>query len=137
MDYSNNIDSVAVATRSLDALALRMRLTANNVANVDTPNFKASEVQFESVLRQALGSSPGTLVAMRTHQQHLLNGSSTAGMEPKIVEASGTSLRNDGNNVDIEREMATLAETTLQFNALTEALSRRLAMQRMIATDGR
>ncbi len=137
MAPSNNIDPTTVATRTLDALALRMRETANNVANVDTPNFKASEVQFESVLRRALGSAPGTLVAVRTHQQHLPAGQTPAGMEPRVVEASGTSVRNDGNNVDIEREMAILAETTLQFNALTEALSRRFTMQRMIANDGR
>jgi flagellar basal-body rod protein FlgB len=121
---------------SLDALATRQRVTANNVANADTPNFKVSEVRFENVLQQAMGHESGRLLLARTSSDHLMAGG-TSDLRPEVVQLSGTSLRNDGNNVDIEQQMATLAETQVRFNAVSEALARTFAMQRMIASDGR
>jgi flagellar basal-body rod protein FlgB len=67
----------------------------------------------------------------------LANGATTLSLKPQVVEMSNLTLRNDGNSVDIEREMATLATTTLEFNSLAEVMSRRFSMHRMIATDGR
>jgi flagellar basal-body rod protein FlgB len=136
-DY--RIDPTALLTRSLDALAVRQRVTANNVANVDTPGFKASEVRFENVLQQALDQRAGLQFVMaRTDNEHMLAGGASAlDLRPDIIQQTGTSLRNDANNVDIEQQMALLAETNLRFNAVSESLSRRFAMQRLIASDGR
>jgi flagellar basal-body rod protein FlgB len=136
-DY--RIDPTALLTRSLDALAMRQRVTADNVANVDTPGFKASEVRFENVLRRVIGEQEGAQLAMaRTDGQHMLRGGALAlDLAPQVVQQTGMSLRNDENNVDIEQQMAELAETTLRFNAVSESLSRRFAMQRTIASDGR
>ena len=139
MSNVNRIDTTDVLSRSLDALAIRQRVTANNVANVDTPNFKASEVRFEHVLQRAI-ERPGdsNVVLARTSAGHMLtDGSNAVSLKPEVVELSNMTLRNDGNNVDVEREMAALAATTLEFNTLAEVLSRRFSMQRMIATDGR
>lgn len=139
MSNVNRIDTTDVLTRSLDALAMRQRVTANNVANADTPNFKASEVRFENVLQRAMETSGnGTLAMARTNAGHLtLNGTNSVDLQPQVVELTNQTLRNDGNNVDIEQQMATLAATNLEFNTLAEVLSRRFSMQRMIATDGR
>lgn len=46
-------------------------------------------------------------------------------------------MRNDGNNVDIEQQMGILAETTMRYSAVSEALARKLAIMRTIASDGR
>lgn len=139
MSNVNRIDTTDILSRSLDALATRQKVTANNVANADTPNFKASEVRFENVLRRALETgNDGNLAMARTSAGHMsLGGASIASLQPEVVELSNTTMRNDGNNVDIEQEMATLATTTLEFNTLAEVLSRKFSMQRMIATDGR
>ena len=136
-DY--RIDPTALLTRSLDALALRQRVTANNVANVDTPGFKASEVRFENVLQQALDQQSGVQLAMaRTDGKHMLSGGAMGpDLQPRVVQQAGLSLRNDDNSVDIEQQMAMLAETTLRFDAISESLSRRFAMQRMLASEGR
>ncbi|MCM8749715.1 flagellar basal body rod protein FlgB [Thermomicrobiaceae bacterium CFH 74404] len=132
------IDPTLILVRALDALALRQQVTASNIANVDTPGFRASEVRFESILQRALATRPGELSLVRTDARHLLAGGIDAtDVEPQVVELSNTRLRNDGNNVDVDREMGLLAETTLRYNAVTEALARRLAMQRLIASDGR
>src|ERR1700730_6125278 len=96
---------------AMSGLAARQRAIANNVANVDTPNFKASEVRFEDALKSAIGSGrPGTPV-----DQSSLNA---AAAHTSLVDA--TSMRADGNNVDIDREMAILGETNLTYSAITQ-----------------
>ncbi len=136
-----SIDPNAVMSRALDGLAARERVIANNVANVDTPGFKASRVTFEGALQQAIARGEGgpELALARTDPRHLLGAgvSRVADVQPVVHQSTQTSLRNDGNNVDIEVEMASLAETSLRFDAVSEALARRLAMQRLIASDGR
>lgn len=132
-------DPNVILARALDGLSVRQRVIANNVANVDTPNFKASRVRFEDALLHALGDEPGgRLRLVRTSADHLAaGGANPEDFTPQVIQMTNTTLRNDGNNVDIEREMAMLAETTLRFNAVSEMLARRFAMQRMIASDGR
>jgi len=106
---------------AMSGLASRQRTIANNVANVDTPNFKASEVRFEDTLNSAMqktGSKPGARV-----NQAALNA---AASQTSLVDA--TSTRGDGNNVDIDREMEMLSEANLNYSALTQAMSTRLGI---------
>jgi len=135
---STPIEPTTVLVRALDALALRQQVTASNIANADTPGFRSTQVRFESILQRALALRSGELSLVRTDPRHLLPGGlDPAQVEPQLVELRSTRMRNDGNNVDIDYEMGLLAETTLRYNAVSEALARRLAIQRLIATDGR
>jgi flagellar basal-body rod protein FlgB len=80
----------------MGGLAARQRAIANNVANADTPNFKASEVRFEDTLKTAISRGrPGA-----TTDQTALNA---AASRTSLIDS--TSARGDGNNVDIDREM--------------------------------
>jgi flagellar basal-body rod protein FlgB len=108
---------------AMSGLAARQRAIANNVANVDTPNFKASEVRFEDALKSAISQrSPGSPA-----DQSTLNA---AASRTTLVDA--TSLRGDGNNVDIDREMAMLSETNLTYSALTQVMTTRLGILRSV-----
>jgi flagellar basal-body rod protein FlgB len=110
---------------AMSGLAARQRSIANNVANVDTPNYKASEVRFEDALKSAIGSGrPGT-----APDQSSLNA---AASRSTLVDA--TSMRADGNNVDIDREMAILGETNLTYSAITQIMSSRLGILRNVIT---
>src|SRR5690242_17951564 len=96
---------------AMSGLAARQRAIANNVANVDTPGFKASEVRFEDMLNSAIRTAkPG-----RTVDQNALNAAASRGT---LVDS--TSVRADGNNVDIDREMEMLGEANLNYSALTQ-----------------
>src|SRR5207302_10853020 len=79
---------------AMSGLAARQRAIANNVANVDTPGFKASEVRFEDALKAAISRGSGATVS-----QTSLNAAASRGT---LVDA--TTTRADGNNVDIDRE---------------------------------
>ena len=121
-------DSDRFLRAALSGLAARQRVISNNVANADTPNFKASVVNFEDALRNAIAGRAG----LGADSQAALNASVS---QPSVV--TNTQVRGDGNNVDIDREMVQLAETTLTFGALTQIMATRLAMMRSVITDGR
>lgn len=106
----------------MSGLAARQRAIANNVANIDTPNFKASEVRFEDALKSAISRG-----AAATTDQTSLNASAS---RSTLLDA--TSTRADGNNVDIDREMEMLGEANLSYSALTQVMSSRIAILRNV-----
>lgn len=129
---------------ALDGLALRQQVTSNNIANAETPGFKASVVRFEEQLQRALdpGSEfdgrPSELQLVRTHVGHLtVDRQTERSLTPTVEQISNTVSRNDGNNVNMEREMITLADTALHYRALTRLLAKRFSMLRAAITEGR
>ncbi len=134
---AGTVNPIGVLTRALDALALRQQVTASNVANAETPGFRAQAVRFEELLASMLTGRFAPLPLVRTDPRHIATTPvSASAVQPQVVELTGTRYRNDGNNVDIEREMGLLAETTLRYSALSEVLARRLAMLRAMASGG-
>ena len=95
---------VAVMEGALQAASVRQRVISNNVANVNTPGFKKSDVVFESLLRDQLGDGKRLQMA-RTNEKHYPQAS---GAVPKaqVQIQKDTSIRLDGNNVDIDAEIA-------------------------------
>lgn len=121
----------ALLEGGLDGTSLRQRVLADNIANVDTPNFKRSDVDFENVLQTALKlQDVGHIELKRTSSKHLPGTAAFAGNF--VIQDQSTTFRNDGNNVDIEQEMARLAQNTLEYNALTTSLTSHLQMLRQV-----
>ena len=108
---------------AMSGLAARQRAIANNVANVDTPNFKASEVRFEDALKSAISTGTPGSPPNQSNLNATVSQSSLVG---------GTTLRADGNNVDIDREMAMLSETNLTYSAITQVMATRLGILRSV-----
>ena len=107
---------------AMSGLAARQRAIANNVANVDTPGFKASEVRFEDALKTAISRGTGA-----TANQTSLNAATS-----RSTLVDGTSTRADGNNVDIDHEMELLGEANLNYSAMTQVMSTRLGILRNV-----
>lgn len=106
--------------RAMTAATIRHEVISNNIANVNTPNFRKSVVNFEDLLaREIYGEEPdGKLKPVRTHDKHLPFVPLEFHAEPTINQDTSTIMRVDDNNVDIDVEMATLAKNQLYFNAL-------------------
>jgi len=121
---------------ALDAAALRLRVTAHNLANVNTPGFQRRRVLFEEFLRDAT-VAPGGLRPARTHPRHLPSPAGAPWPRPAVMVEAAETMRNDGNNVDVEREMASLAQVSLQYAALTRAVAARYARLRTVIREGR
>jgi flagellar basal-body rod protein FlgB len=110
-----NRSSIPLLTKSLDAGMLRAKAIANNVANVNTPGYHRIEVTFEDQLRKALDKSK--LQGARTDEKHLELGKlNISGINPKVKKPVDPTLPSGVNNVDIDAEMAKLAENQLLYN---------------------
>ena len=134
---------MSVVQTALRGLSMRQQAISNNIANVDTPGFKGTDVAFETELKRAMGGGGvggGMSLALATtdggHMAGRL-GAATQTVVPQEVELPGSQLRNDGNNVDVDREMSRLAETSISYNALVEAMNLKLALLRSAITEGR
>ncbi|OBZ16874.1 flagellar basal body rod protein FlgB [Bacillus sp. FJAT-26390] len=122
---------------ALQAAEMRQRVISNNVANGDTPHFKRSEVLFEELLEQSMGNQQGHLVGKRTNQKHIPIGSGSSTLPvPKLVTDETTSMNNNENNVDIDREMSLLAKNQLSYNFYIQQINHDVRMMRA-AIEGR
>lgn len=122
--------------RALDVVAERQRVSAHNIANVDTPGYKRLSIDFESALKAAHARTDRLDVKV-THPRHFRTGAGQVESDIAVSRAWDSVMRNDGNNVDIEAEMAQLAKDEVLYNALVEQVRRRYAMLRDAITEGR
>ncbi|PHO07773.1 flagellar basal-body rod protein FlgB [Thermoanaerobacterium thermosaccharolyticum] len=117
-----NFNTVDLMSKALDVSELRNEVISNNIANVDTPGFKRSDVNFESILNDTINSNK--LAGFVTDKNHIpINSKSIDNIEPQIVQDNSTSMRLDGNNVDIDVEMSNLAKNQLYYSALAQRVS--------------
>ncbi|TAL35438.1 MAG: flagellar basal body rod protein FlgB [Spirochaetes bacterium] len=114
--------------RALDAESLRRNVIANNIANVDVPHFKRSEVNFESELNRVLEEKqddsnrfPGIV----TDDRHIpfFVERDVKVVRPRVNLDYSTTYRNDGNNVDIEKEIVDASKNQMRYNAYVTMLN--------------
>jgi flagellar basal-body rod protein FlgB len=125
--------------KSLDALATQHNAIANNIANIDTPNFKRSVVTFQDQLKLAIDGTPSSSM-WRTNPMHMpvqASALSLDNFQPTISTISDTMGRNDGNNVDMEMESSLMAQNNLVYNALADVTSGYFADLRHAITEGK
>lgn len=117
---------------------MRQEVIAHNVANVNTPNYRKSVVQFEEMLaREIYGDEPdGKLKPVRTHDKHLPTAPLNFHAEPTVSQDNTTIMRVDDNNVDIDIEMATLAKNQLYYNAVATELNGSVTRLKNAITSG-
>jgi flagellar basal-body rod protein FlgB len=136
MELGNTKNDRLIKT-ALEGLVARQRTIADNVANVDTPEFKASRVSFETTLKQAAGTVEQPLRMSKVENGVAGPGDAPTDVKPTVTLESDTGRRNDGNNVDVDREMLDLADTNVRFNALIQVMSSKMANLRYAINDGR
>jgi len=114
--------------RSLDVRARKHEVILSNVANADTPNYKAFEVIVEEELSKP-GTTSGNSDLYITNPLHISDGNDGgANIHLKKVEISDSvTLRGDGNTVNMEKEMAELSENNLMYRATTQLLQKKFS----------
>jgi flagellar basal-body rod protein FlgB len=122
--------------KGLGVAQLRQEVIANNIANVDTPGFKASSVDFESCMKEAL-SEEGGFQAKVTRPGHVsFDPGGAAEVRPAVVTDDSTTMRMDGNNVDIDRQMTDLAKNSIWYDTLVTKINGELKRLKL-AIEGR
>ncbi len=119
--FSSTVQTLKTA---LDGLSAQQEVIGQNVANVDTPGYRAQKVDFRAALRRALNQN-GKVVMQTTHKAHLSSTKPVDHFQVSLRE--GGALRADGNNVDIDVELTQMTETVIQYQALSQLISRKFA----------
>jgi flagellar basal-body rod protein FlgB len=119
-------DTIATLEKSLNLRSIQNRALASNIANMDTPNYKAVELDVAEKMNSKKGPVPG-LKLVRTHADHLqIRNNRADNIKLTAVTPTAYNLRGDGNTVDIDRTMGKLAENTLLYNAAAQLISKKL-----------
>ena len=117
--------------RQMAVAAAKQVVAAGNLANVNTPGYRARAVDFTAALERQLG---GTLSLTGTTESHLQG---TVRESVASEEIAGLPLRRDGNNVQIDRELLTMSGAAGDFARAQTALSARFRMVRYALSEGR
>lgn len=98
----------------MDLLSTRQALTASNIANADTPGYKTKDIDFQAEFQQVL-----------------------SGETPRAIEVPGLKVKNDGNNVSVDREARLLSENAMRFNVASNLLRSQIRSIRSAIQEGR
>ena len=110
--------SVHSLEASLDLRLRRQQLLAANLANLDTPDFKALDLKFEGYLQEK-------------------DGELQVKESAEIVSTPQGTIGLDGNEVNLDEQTARISENTLRYNTALELMRRKMALLRYASTEGR
>jgi flagellar basal-body rod protein FlgB len=110
---------------ALGAAGKRQEVLSNNLANVNTPGYKRMDVDFDGMLSKAVE-------AARTGDRSALDK-----LRPTVQADQSVAVRADGNSVDVDQEMAYLAENNIRYNALVQLTQNKLETLKYVISDGR
>jgi flagellar basal-body rod protein FlgB len=98
--------------RYMDLLSARQKLVASNIANADTPGYKTQDFEFQSEFANAMGGAP------------------------HAVAVSGLAVKNDGNNVSLDREARLLSENALRFSVVSNLMRGQIGAVKAAIKEG-
>lgn len=98
--------------RYLDLLSARQKVVTSNIANADTPGYRTQDIDFQTEFQNAISTTPN------------------------VLEVTGLAVKNDGNNVSLDRESRLLAENALRFSAASSLLRSQIGVLRTAIKEG-
>ncbi|MBW9151948.1 flagellar basal body rod protein FlgB [Clostridium estertheticum] len=128
---STNGDTYSLLKKSMDASALRSKVSANNIANINTKNYKGLYVTFEETLKDNMAAD-----TMKTDNSKDIQAGNSNG-EITVNRDDSTSARQDGNNVDIDLEMTNQAANTLMYAALVSQVNSKISLTSYVIGGGK
>jgi flagellar basal-body rod protein FlgB len=127
----------SLQAKAIEGTKLRHEAIVTNIANTNTPNYKRKTVQFEEFLSDALDSQ--SFKGATTDSRHIQIGASNIKDVNILVTEDNKSanMKIDGNNVDIDSEMALLAKNEIKYNALIQNISGQFTKLKSAINEGR
>lgn len=125
----NNDSTYNFIKQGLNVSTVRGKAIANNIANINTAGYKKLEVSFEQAL-----NNEENISLRRTNVKHI--GSINSEENINVTRDESTSMRADGNNVDLDVEKVNQAANTLMYNALVTQANSKLSTSRYVITSG-
>ncbi|GJQ23642.1 MAG: flagellar basal body rod protein FlgB [Candidatus Brocadia sapporoensis] len=115
--------SINLLEKMLDVSAIKHKVIANNIANVNTPGYKKMEVSFSDQLEKVIKDT---------------SVDKFDALQPKIViTGKDESVRNDGNNVDMDKEISALMKNTLSYSVFSQLFAKKMELVKTAIENSR
>ena len=128
-----------VSDKTLQALAagmkfreMRQEIISSNVANADTPDYKAKRLDFEKALARALDVDNHLSMKVEDEQHYNVGSGGFENLEPEIYDDPNGVVNESGNTVNREEEMSLMAQNKVMYDALVQLMNKKLGMQKYI-----
>lgn len=127
--FSNTMTTLE---RALDYSSLKHKVISQNIANVDTPKYKAKDVSFKSIFQSTLNQ---TMQAHRSDVRHFEFQQKDT--HPAILTRNHVQYNHNGNSVDLDKEMAESATNQIYFHAVTDRLNGKFTSLQNVIKGGK
>ncbi len=117
-------------TTALNFREMRQKLISSNVANANTPGFKAKKLDFEEALARALDVDGQMGMNTTDVRHHDVGNGGFNNLEPEIYDNPNGVVSENGNTVDVEAEMAQMAENKLMYDALVQLINKKMGIMK-------
>jgi flagellar basal-body rod protein FlgB len=131
----NIFDKIDLYKKALDWAWERNKIISNNIANADTPGYKAKDLNFRAFLQRSLNQEE-SLELVTTSERHIKESISNPDNSIEVLDSS-LQMRLDQNTVDIEQEMGKLLQNSLYFDGVSLQLSREINKWKTVIKEGR
>jgi flagellar basal-body rod protein FlgB len=127
-----NIDdkTIQALAASLKYRQLRQELIASNIANAETPGYKAKKIDFEDALARALDVDDELKMNTTDSKHFNVGGGGFNNLQPEVHEDANGIVSPDGNSVDRDQEMADMAENKIMYDASVSLLNKKLGLMK-------
>ena len=131
--FGKTEDSLAA---SIQMRLLRQNVVSSNIANAETPGYKAKKLDFEEALRRAIDINGAGKMHSSHNEHYPVNGGSISRVRADIYDNPDVNINPDGNTVDLEKEMAKLSENSILYKAALELINKKMSMMRYAVSEG-
>ncbi|MCY4524773.1 MAG: flagellar basal body rod protein FlgB [Halobacteriovoraceae bacterium] len=129
--------TIAALATSLNFRQMRQELISSNIANAETPGYKAKRVSFEDALARALDVDGKENLNIGSSKHYNVGSGGFASLKPDIYQEVNGIVRDDGNNVDRDGEMAKMAENKILYDASVQLLNKKLGLMKYAISSGK
>lgn len=125
--------TISTIEHALDYSTLKQKVISQNIANADTPNYKAKDASFKEVLQQTVN---GSLEANKSDARHY-DFKARLSSAKAVVTKRNVSYNHNGNSVDLDKEMSDLATNQIYYNAMIERMSGKFSSLQNVIRGGK
>jgi len=115
-------------TTALNFREMRQELISSNIANANTPGYKAKKIDFEQALARALDVDNQMQMNVSDEKHHTVGNGGFNNLEPEIYDDPNGVVSENGNTVDVETEMARMNENKIMYDALVQLVNKKMGM---------
>jgi flagellar basal-body rod protein FlgB len=125
-----NDKTLKALSTALNFREMRQELISSNIANANTPGYKSKKLDFEAALARALDVDNQMSMNTNNEKHHNVGNGGFNNLEPEIYDDPNGVVSESGNTVDVEAEMAKMAENKLVYDALVQLINKKMGLMK-------